>query len=151
MKLQGPDCSFRDSAVVRMRIRSSKGASILRLPFPIFSDGLRGIALLWLRVAAASALVQVALASLTRGQQLSCIGIAVAAVFIGVGFLTPLFGLCAGLAEVVWMIVHPAGEGWSAFLVASILIALTVLGPGAYSIDRWLFGRKRLTIGRPPH
>jgi uncharacterized membrane protein YphA (DoxX/SURF4 family) len=50
---------------------------------------------------------------------------------------------------IVRMIIDTANENWTSFLVASILIAITVLGPGAYSIDHWLFGRKRITIGRP--
>jgi uncharacterized membrane protein YphA (DoxX/SURF4 family) len=85
------------------------------------------------------------------GQQLSCILIGTAALLVGAGFLTPASCLLSGATEIAWLVLHRAGEDWSRFLVASILIALTVLGPGAYSIDRWLFGRKRLTIGRPEH
>lgn len=123
----------------------------LRLPLPSFPDGLRGFALLWLRVAAALALAQGAAELLDRHREWSSVGAASVALFVAIGFLTPAFALLAGLVEMTWMIVHPVDVGWSAFLLASILVALAVLGPGAYSIDRWLFGRKRLTIGRSPN
>jgi hypothetical protein len=109
------------------------------------------LALLWLRLAVALIFARDAVESLARSQQLPCILVSAAALLIGTGFLTPAFALCTAVVEITWMMVHRADEWWSTFLVASILIALTVLGPGAYSIDRWLFGRKRLTIGRSPH
>jgi len=126
-------------------------SEFLRLPLPSFPDGLRGLALLWLRVAAALTLAQGAAELLGRHQQWSSVGAASVALFVAIGFLTPAIALAAGVIEVTWMIVHPVDLGWSAFLLASILVALAVLGPGAYSIDRWLFGRKRLTIGRSPN
>ena len=124
---------------------------ILRLPFSSFPDRLRGVALLWLRMAAALTLARIAAAALTRNQQWSFIAIGLVAVCVAVGFLTPVAALPTALEQVTSMALHRAEGGWSAFLVASILFALTVLGPGAYSIDRWLFGRKRLTIGHSPH
>jgi hypothetical protein len=113
-----------------------------------FPDGLRGVALLWLRWAAAIALIQSASISLTGGNSWTCVPLFVSALCLGVGFLTPLVGLVVAIAEVTEMIAHLEELWRSSFLITSILIALTLLGPGAYSMDRWLFGRKRLTIGR---
>jgi uncharacterized membrane protein YphA (DoxX/SURF4 family) len=43
------------------------------------------------------------------------------------------------------------GEDWPLpFLLVGVLAALAILGPGAYSVDAWLFGRRKLIIGRPP-
>ena len=124
---------------------------ILRLPFPSFPDGLRGLGLLWLRLAVALSFAHEAVESLARSQQLFGILVGGAALLIGTGFLTPALALCMAVAEIAWLMVHRTSEVWSTFLVASILFALAVLGPGAYSIDRWLFGRKRITIGGSPH
>ncbi len=80
----------------------------------------------------------------------TCVLRCLAALCIAVGFMTPAFGVVVALVEVAWMVSYRAETWRSSFLLASILIALTVLGPGAYSIDRLLFGRKRLTIGHTP-
>lgn len=68
---------------------------------------------------------------------------------IGSGLL-----LCAGLwtpvAGVVFSIValssvlSGTGDPWAQVLLASVGGALAMLGPGAWSIDARLFGRKRL-------
>ena len=122
----------------------------LRLPVSSFPDGLPGVALLWLRAAATLALAQSAEAFVLSGEALQSVPICVSAFCLGAGFITPVVALVTIIAEVAWMLLH-RDEIWrSSFLVTSILIALTVLGPGAYSIDRWIFGRKRLTIGRSP-
>jgi hypothetical protein len=118
---------------------------------PSFPNGLRGFALLWLRAAAAFALAQNAASLFFDGETLRYIPISVSALCLGVGFLTPLVGLVVTIAEIAWMLSHREEIWRSSYLITSILIALTVLGPGAYSMDRWLFGRKRLTIGRSPH
>jgi uncharacterized membrane protein YphA (DoxX/SURF4 family) len=65
------------------------------------------------------------------------------------GVLTP--GVCLAAAALdLW---EASRHGWSAWpfvlLLITVLIALAVLGPGAFSVDGWLFGRKKITIGRP--
>jgi uncharacterized membrane protein YphA (DoxX/SURF4 family) len=70
-----------------------------------------------------------------------------------VGFLTPVAGVIAGLAAV--------GIGLSVFPVATrtlvepyiplvfaiaILMAIVILGPGAFSVDALLFGRREIII-----
>lgn len=123
----------------------------MRLPFFNFPEGFQGLALLLLRLAVTLVLAREAGEFLVAGWELPGAFICLAALLAGIGFLTPVSALLTALAEVVLMILHNSSEEWSRFLVASILIALTVLGPGAYSIDRWLFGRKRLTIGHSAH
>lgn len=122
----------------------------LSLPFPSFPDGLRGFALLWLRLAVAALLLQGAAICWIDNELWACILRGLAALFIAIGFMTPAFGVVVAFVEVAWMVSYRAEMWRSSFLLASILIALTVLGPGAYSIDRLLFGRKRLTIGHSP-
>ncbi|MGC2659405.1 MAG: hypothetical protein WA324_15725 [Bryobacteraceae bacterium] len=68
---------------------------------------------------------------------------------VGIGALTPtacvLAILFAGSRPRWWEI-----STWPlSFLIVSVLAAIAILGPGAYSIDARLFGRRKLTIGRP--
>jgi hypothetical protein len=148
-ELWGDGCRLGDSAKFTGRIVSPKRSAILRLPLLNFPDGLRGAALLWLRVAVALTLARIAAEYLEADRELPGILIDAAALLLGIGLFTPGPALLIAVQQIVSMIIHPPRQDWSGFLVASILIALMVLGPGAYSIDRWLFGRKRLTIGRP--
>jgi uncharacterized membrane protein YphA (DoxX/SURF4 family) len=75
-----------------------------------------------------------------------------------VGFLTPIAGACASLGNlangVSWSLT-PGGNSnaiLSLYLVV-LCIAITLLGPGAFSLDARLFGRREIIIpgrSRPP-
>jgi uncharacterized membrane protein YphA (DoxX/SURF4 family) len=74
-----------------------------------------------------------------------------------VGFLTPIAGAIMAFATVVAgaSSLQPArtnlmGEPLSMVLVAVIAIAVALLGPGAFSLDRHLFGRREIIIPRTP-
>ena len=75
-----------------------------------------------------------------------------------IGFLTPIAGACAflgNLANGVSWSLTPGGNSnaiVSLYLVV-ICIAITLLGPGALSLDARLFGRREIIIpgrSRPP-
>lgn len=119
--------------------------------FSGFPDGIRGIALLWLRIAVALLLLRDCAMNWERGHALVIpAAYAVAGLCLIAGVLTPTLGLIAAILE----ILKAVGPGWASWpfslLMISVLVALAVLGPGAYSVDAWLFGRKKLMIGRPP-
>ena len=72
---------------------------------------------------------------------------------LGLGLLTP--GAAAGVAASTLAIAvtsaTPAATGpatdWSTpAFVAVDALALAMLGPGAYSIDAWLFGRREILV-----
>ena len=62
--------------------------------------------------------------------------------------------LCVGLWTVIaggalsvvalWSALSGQGDFWAEILLATIAAGLVMLGPGAWSIDARLFGRKRL-------
>ena len=111
-----------------------------------FPNRSAGLALLILRLAVATALVSSArLCPGTETEVLLALS-RIAAVLIVVGWYTPL---AAGSAVVVslctfWVCREP---GINLLLIA-ILIALGLLGAGAYSVDARLYGRRRLVVPR---
>jgi uncharacterized membrane protein YphA (DoxX/SURF4 family) len=59
------------------------------------------------------------------------------------GLWTPIAGF-ALLVCALWAVFSGADEPWSQILLAAIGAALAMLGPGAWSVDARLFGRKRI-------
>jgi uncharacterized membrane protein YphA (DoxX/SURF4 family) len=89
--------------------------------------------------------------------------IGVVAILVGaallIGFLTPIAGASAAIGNSVMGLSLLGGSGASAYDKAFIAIdlvvlsiALVLLGPGAFSVDARLFGRREIIIpkGRRP-
>ena len=69
------------------------------------------------------------------------------ALLLCAGLWTPVAGgVLAGLT--VWTAFSRTDDPWALILLASVGLALAMLGPGAWSIDALLFGRRRLTLDR---
>jgi putative oxidoreductase len=71
------------------------------------------------------------------------------------GFLTPiasmLIGLCAFGIALSWFPLPPVASTnitLSALLMVTCAVAIALLGPGAFSVDGQLFGRREIVI--PP-
>ncbi|MGO9369845.1 MAG: hypothetical protein ACLP0H_19590 [Terriglobales bacterium] len=67
-------------------------------------------------------------------------------------FLTPLAGSVSALAGMAIHWLHPEWSasmtgllGWNPLFV---VIAVTLLGPGAFSLDAYFFGRRRIVVPR---
>jgi uncharacterized membrane protein YphA (DoxX/SURF4 family) len=75
-----------------------------------------------------------------------------------IGFLTPIAGACASLGNlangVSWSFTSGGkANGIIALYLVVISIAISLLGPGAFSLDARLFGRREIVIpgrSRPP-
>jgi uncharacterized membrane protein YphA (DoxX/SURF4 family) len=75
-----------------------------------------------------------------------------------VGYLTPIAGACASLGNVANSVSWSLTPGGHSNVIVSlylavICIAITLLGPGAFSLDARLFGRREIIIpgrSRPP-
>jgi uncharacterized membrane protein YphA (DoxX/SURF4 family) len=70
---------------------------------------------------------------------------AVAGLLLLAGFWTPVAGMLVAVIE-VWKIFLHVGDPWIYILLATLGVALALLGPGAWSVDARLFGWKRLDI-----
>jgi uncharacterized membrane protein YphA (DoxX/SURF4 family) len=76
---------------------------------------------------------------------------------LAIGFLTPCAGAlvvlgCAALAQ-PWVPVltsEASPGGWAALFVGAVAAALVPLGPGAFSLDARLFGRRQIVIPAGP-
>jgi uncharacterized membrane protein YphA (DoxX/SURF4 family) len=71
-----------------------------------------------------------------------------------IGFLTPIAGACASLGNLANSVSSLTSGGNTNAIIAAYLvvicIAITLLGPGAFSLDARLFGRREIIIpGRP--
>jgi len=116
--------------------------------FSMFPIGLPGLALFILRASIAFALV---VQSFGYGQVTGA-WLRVAAVLISaalsVGYLTPIAAAAAVLYEVMLWSGLPDGDSIKAIIVSLDSLALALLGPGAYSLDGHLFGRRVIVL--PP-
>jgi len=71
------------------------------------------------------------------------IGGAAAGLLILGGLWTPVVGVLAGMVE-VWIAFTLPGTQSLAIMLAGLGISLAMIGPGAWSIDARLYGRKQL-------
>jgi len=69
-----------------------------------------------------------------------------AAALLLVGFWTPLAGVLMAIAELCLVFSHTANDPWMHILLGTLGASLAMLGPGAWSVDARLFGRKRIQI-----
>ena len=115
--------------------------------FGTFPNRGAGLALVILRVTVA--IVLISGARLCPGPGVAVLATlgGIAAVLLMVGWYTPL---AAGLAVLVSL-----GTLWFCHettvnvLAIAILVSISLLGAGAYSVDARLYGRRRLVVGRP--
>ena len=113
----------------------------------MFPTGRPGVALLMMRVALAIMLMDsVARPILHLGSTWFLFAPGAVAVALGLGFITPIASvLCVLLEATIWMTAAGAIE---ALHVCAMLVgmALAMLGPGAYSLDARLFGRRQVIL-----
>lgn len=120
--------------------------SLQRL-FSTFADGWPGAGLLLQRLVTAVLLLYWGAAHLKEPSQFPSIlpymvG-AGAGLLLLVGLWTPAVGAVIALAE-VWIVFSGAGDPWKPIILATLGTSLAMIGPGAWSIDAHLFGRKHI-------
>jgi hypothetical protein len=115
----------------------------------MFPPGWPGLALLLLRVSAA---IAVAVEDYGHRQHLPVWihGVAIVlAVALGVGYLTPVVAVLGLVFHgLIWSSLGVGNAAALASVVCLDAIALALLGPGAYSVDSYRFGRRVVVL--PP-
>ena len=126
---------------------------VLQRLFSIFPDGWPGSGLLLLRLGAAIPLLYFGIAG-TAGspdQPLNIVPRVAAAggLLLLLGLWTPVAGVAVAIDE-LWIAFSPTvsklSDQWPHLLLAILVAAVAMLGPGAWSVDARLFGRKRFEI-----
>lgn len=121
--------------------------------FSTFANGSPGIGLLLLRLLTAVALIHNGIANVLERPSLTIVVLqmigAGAGILLLIGLWTPVAGALATIVE-VWIAFSKffshTGDPLIAVLEAVLGAILAMTGPGAWSIDARLFGRKRIDI-----
>jgi putative oxidoreductase len=73
---------------------------------------------------------------------------AAAGIFLVAGLWTPLVGILAAFVE-AWIAVSASNEAAIPVALAVLALTLAMIGPGAWSVDARLYGRKRIALSEP--
>jgi len=120
----------------------------LRRLFSTFAGGLPGCGLLILRLVAGAALIVDAVNAVAGGSfpvMVPHILAALAGLLLLVGLWTPSAGLALAVSQ-MWIILSQRLELRSSILLATLGVALAMIGPGTWSLDAYLYGWKRIEI-----
>jgi uncharacterized membrane protein YphA (DoxX/SURF4 family) len=125
--------------------------AILQRMFSMFPDGWPGTGLLILRLAAALTLfvgvrAELGGVSLPWLQAAHFVAISVGILLVA-GLWSPVAGTLQAIFELWIYFSRGSGSGMH-LLLAALGLSLAMLGPGAWSVDARLFGRKRIDIRR---
>ena len=115
--------------------------------FSTFAEGWPGAGLLAQRVLTSTVLLYFGVSQILQSDRLGpsvpYMIAAVAGIFLLLGLWTPVAGITIAMAE-VWIFL-----GWSGFWLPPIMLAglggtVAMIGPGMWSVDAKLYGRKHL-------
>jgi putative oxidoreductase len=117
--------------------------------FTTFARGFPGVGLLILRLVAGIALITDGVKTLRSGPSTEAAILhalaAAAGLLMLAGLWTPIAGGVVAIVE-LWIASSQPGDPWIHVLLGSLGAALALIGPGAWSVDARLFGRKRIDI-----
>ncbi len=111
----------------------------------MFPGGAAGVALLVLRLCCASAILTM---TFSRGLSLvpswTAVGLALLALLMVAGALTPFSCAVGALVEASVLLHGHGADLYCVVFALLVTVALGLLGPGAFSVDAKLFGRRRI-------
>lgn len=116
--------------------------------FSTFPEGWPGTGLAFLRAATTIPLVQFIAGSPGATLPVSIIFQFLAAIcsaLLTIGLWTPVAGLFLAISEMS-LLLFPSNSTSMHIVLAALGVALAMIGPGAWSVDARLFGRKRIRI-----
>ena len=115
--------------------------------FSTFAEGWPGAGLLIQRLLTSTILLYCGASHLleksTVTPTLLSLAVAVAGVFLLVGLWTPVAGITTAISG-IWGFFACSGHSLTAIMVAVLGATVAMIGPGMWSIDARLYGRKHL-------
>jgi phosphatidylserine synthase len=121
--------------------------TVVQRLFSMFPTGVAGFALLLLRGLVVSTLLVDGTSGLTlAGSSPVFLPFIVVAACLGIGFMTPYCTALGCLAEIRALAVSAGGNQFHLSIAILMSVVLGILGPGAYSLDSRLFGRRLLSL-----
>ena len=114
--------------------------------FSSFADGWPGAGLLLLRLVTGGGLLYGAIGSAWSAPYLAMAPPVIAAgggVLLWLGLYTPLAGVVAAIAE-AWIALSRPSNLSAPIVLMCLGLSLAMIGPGAWSVDARLFGRKQI-------
>ena len=119
--------------------------------FSTFAEGWPGFGLLLQRVLTSAVLLYFAgthlLETSSLAPSLPPLMAAVAGVLLLFGLWTPLAGTTIAIVE-AWIFLARSGNPLIAIMLVSLGATVAMIGPGVWSIDAQLYGRKRIEPSR---
>src|SRR5258708_26282499 len=113
----------------------------------MFPTGAPGVALLILRVSLAAAIVDTGSHCLNSSfAPVILLASAVQSLLLGLGLLTPIVSVAACVFELASLFTSGHADWRFIALFSLNAAAITFLGPGAYSLDARLFGRREIVL-----
>ena len=162
--IEGSNGGVRLRTLDGVRLHGATGRASLHRLFSTFFRGRAGAGLLLLRAALGATAVSQGVFRLpwpsgssnpSVGEWILCLTLILSGAALILGFLTPFAGLGAGicfLGILLGWLPLPATDSHDARLLAlgSMIAAVSIvlIGPGAFSLDAYWFGRREIVI--PP-
>lgn len=120
--------------------------SLQRL-FSTFANGMPGMGLMLQRLVISATLLWSAATHLYMASQIGSIGLPIidagAAILLLIGLWTPAVGAFIAGRE-LWAMFSSDVDPWLPLVLATLGATLAMIGPGAWSIDARLFGRRQI-------
>jgi uncharacterized membrane protein YphA (DoxX/SURF4 family) len=120
--------------------------------FTTFARGLPGAGLLILRLVVGIRLIVIGVKTLPGSPSIETAILHVVTAGGGAlllpGLWTPIAGALVAVVE-LWIGFSQPGDLWLHIGLASLAAALSLIGPGAWSVDAYLYGWKRVDIRDP--
>jgi putative oxidoreductase len=138
---------------IPFRTPYTQNGRIVQRLFSTFADGWPGIGLLLLRLLTATVLIYFGIASVLTSPPLTTVVLQIIGVAAGIllliGLCTPVVGVLAAIVK-AWIALSRffshSGDPWIVVIQAVLCVVLAMVGPGAWSIDARLFGRRRIDM-----
>jgi hypothetical protein len=115
--------------------------------FSMFPSGVPGLALLLMRLYLGAALLLAAIPAVAQQATVFAFLQLLFALVIVVGLTTPIVTAIVAIIEATSLYGQASAPGARSLALIVIAIALALLGPGAYSVDARLFGRRLINFG----